>query len=153
ARAAPGVLVGLLARTGPAGGQRDPVRFGLAGQQANGETNGLHAIDGAGGKRRRHHSIEGWTTAASATRFGTPSLANACRRWVFTVCGEMHSRRATAPLVSPSATSSDTARSVLVRLSQPRAGRCLGPRGAGRTPRARNRARARPAQPSAPACS
>ena len=37
--AAPGVLVGLLARTGPARGQRDPVRFGLAGPQGSGETN------------------------------------------------------------------------------------------------------------------
>jgi hypothetical protein len=32
ARTAPGILVGLLSRTGRARGQRDPVRFGLAGQ-------------------------------------------------------------------------------------------------------------------------
>jgi len=57
------------------------------------------------------------------------------------VCGEMYSRLATAPFVSPSATSSDTARSVAVRLCQPSAGRRRGPRGAGRTPRARNCAR------------
>jgi len=44
-----GVLAGLLARTGPAGGQRDPDRFGLAGQQGNGESNALHATDCAGG--------------------------------------------------------------------------------------------------------
>jgi hypothetical protein len=69
------------------------------------------------------------------------------------VRGEMYSRLATAPFVSPSATSSDTARSVPVRLSQPPAGRFLGPRGPGRTPRARNRARTRAAQASAPACS
>src|SRR5215472_2639428 len=36
---APGVLVGLLARTRPARGQRDPDRFGLAGQQGKGESN------------------------------------------------------------------------------------------------------------------
>jgi hypothetical protein len=52
-----------------------------------------------------------------------PGLANTCRRWVFTVCGEMYSRLATAPFVSPSATSSGTARLVSVRLSQPPAGR------------------------------
>jgi hypothetical protein len=39
AGAAPGVLERLLARTGPARCQRDPVRFGLAGQQRNGECN------------------------------------------------------------------------------------------------------------------
>src|SRR5262249_29343368 len=33
-------------------------------------------------------------TAASATRFGTPSLANKRRRWVFTVCSEMYRRLA-----------------------------------------------------------
>ena len=43
-------------------------------------------------------------------------MATTCRRWVFTVCGEMHSRLATAPFVSPPATSSDTARPVVVRL-------------------------------------
>jgi hypothetical protein len=43
ARTAPGVLVGLLARTGLAGGQRDPDGFGLAGKQANGEGYRLHA--------------------------------------------------------------------------------------------------------------
>ena len=42
-----------------------------------------------------------WTTAASATRLGTSSLANTCRRWVFTVCGDMYKRLATAPFVSP----------------------------------------------------
>ena len=67
------------------------------------------------------------------------------------MCGEMYSRLATAPFVSPSATSSDTARSVAVRLSQPLAGRRLGPRGPGRMPRARNCARTRPAQASPPA--
>jgi hypothetical protein len=36
---------------------------------------------------------------------------------VFTVCGEMYSSLATAPFVSPPATSSDTARLVAVRLS------------------------------------
>src|SRR5262249_42976604 len=46
---------------------------------------------------------------------------------------DMYSRLATAPFVSPSATSSDTARSVAVRLSQP-AGRTLGSRRPGRTP-------------------
>ena len=50
--------------------------------------------DCAGGGRRRHHSIEPYTTAASATRLGTLGLANTCRRWVFTVCGEMYSRLA-----------------------------------------------------------
>ena len=35
------------------------------------------------------------------------------------MCGEIYRRLATAPFVSPSATSSETARSVLVRLSQP----------------------------------
>ena len=43
ARTAPGVLVGLLVRTGLAGGQRDPDRSGLAGQQANGESYRVHA--------------------------------------------------------------------------------------------------------------
>src|SRR6266566_8413533 len=38
ARTAPGVLIGLLARTGPARGQRDPVRFGpLRSGRAAGE--------------------------------------------------------------------------------------------------------------------
>jgi hypothetical protein len=44
---------------------------------------------------------------------------------VFTVSGEMHSRLATAAFASPPATSSDTARSVVVRLSQPPAGRLI----------------------------
>jgi hypothetical protein len=43
-------------------------------------------------RRPRHHLIERDTTAASATRSGTPSSANTCRRRVFTVCGEMYSR-------------------------------------------------------------
>jgi hypothetical protein len=30
----------------------------MAGQQANGESNALHAIDAADRGRRRHHSIE-----------------------------------------------------------------------------------------------
>src|SRR5215469_3730167 len=30
----------------------------------------------------------------SATRFGTPSLANTHRRWMFTVCSEMYRRLA-----------------------------------------------------------
>jgi hypothetical protein len=58
------------------------------------------------------------------------------------MCGEMDSRLATAPFVSPSATS-DAARSVAVRLSQPPADPGRGPRGPGRTPRARNHARTR----------
>ena len=66
----------------------------------------------------------------------TCARSNTCRRWVFTVCGEMYSRLATAPFVSLSATSSDTARSVAVRLCQPPVGRCLDPRGPGRTPKA-----------------
>jgi len=49
----------------------------------------------------------------------------------------MDSCLATASLVSPSATGSDTARSVAVRLSQPTSRR-LGSRRPGRTPRARN---------------
>jgi hypothetical protein len=42
---------------------------------------------------------------------------------VFTVRGEMGRRLATAPFVTPPATSSDTARSIAVTLSQPPA--CL----------------------------
>ncbi len=47
ARPAPGILAGLLGRTGPAGGQDDPVRFGLAVSRGTAKaTNCMRPIGG-----------------------------------------------------------------------------------------------------------
>ena len=55
----------------------------------------------------------------SARRDRRPSFSNTCRRWVFTVWGEMKSFSAISLLVLPSAAKSATVNSAAVSAPQP----------------------------------
>ena len=68
------------------------------------------------------------TRAVSWARLVMSSLVKTWVRWVFTVARETNRRSAMPGLDRPSATSCATSRSVGVRLSQPRSGRCRRPR-------------------------
>lgn len=63
------------------------------------------------------------TMRTRSTRELMSSFRKMCRRWESTVCGDRNSLEATSRLVRPSATSSVTACSASVRLSQPNVGR------------------------------
>jgi hypothetical protein len=77
------------------------------------------------------------------------NFSKMCRRWVFTVCGEMNNLSAISRLECPSAADLATADSAFVRDASPDFGRS-GFEVRLRTPSLRNRPRIRPASQLAP---